>query len=137
MEFELLEHPADIGFRAFGETLPELFANCALALLSIACDLSAVRPANRYRLQVSSGDRESLLVDWLGEVLYWFDGKHIALESFQIDHFDDTSLIATALGEPRDPARHPARLIVKAVTWHQLRVEERDGRWLAEIYLDI
>ncbi|HXK04628.1 MAG TPA: archease [Verrucomicrobiae bacterium] len=137
MAFELLEHPADIGFRAFDESLPGLFANCALALLSIACDLSAVQPANRYRLWVSSGDRESLLVDWLNEVLYWFDGKRIALESFQIDHLDETSLIATALGEPRDPVRHPAKLIVKAATYHQLRIEERDGCWMAEVYLDV
>ena len=135
--YDLLEHPADIGFRAFGNTLPELFAHCALALLSIACDLSAVEPANRYPLAVSSGDRESLLVDWLNEVLYWFDGKHVAFANFQVDRFDDTSLAVTALGEPRDPSRHPGKLIVKAVTYHQLRIEQRDGRWLAEVYLDI
>jgi len=135
--FELLEHPADIGFRAFGNTLPELFANCAVALLSIACDLSAVQPAKGYRLAVSSGDRESLLVDWLNEVLYWFDGKHVAFAGFQVDHFDDTSLAATGFGEPRESARHPGKLIVKAVTYHQLRIQQREGRWLAEVYVDI
>ena len=135
--FELLEHPADIGFRAFGDTIEDLFANCAVAMLSIACDLDAVEQANRYRLAVSSGDRESLLVDWLSEVLYWFDGKRIALQSFQIDHLDDTSLLATALGEPRDTVRHPAKLIVKAVTYHGLELREDDGVWKARVVLDV
>jgi len=136
-EFELLDHPADIGFRAFGDTQADLFANCAAALLWIACDTSGIRPDNRYRLWVSGSDTESLLVDWLNEVLYWFDGKRVALQSFQIDHLDDTSLIATALGEPRDPERHRGKTIVKGVTYHQLRVAEQDGRWLAEVFLDV
>jgi SHS2 domain-containing protein len=41
------------------------------------------------------------------------------------------------MGEPRDAARHRARLIVKAVTYHQLKIERRGGVWAAEVYLDI
>jgi len=136
-EFEILEHPADIGFRAFGRTLPELFANAALAMLSIAADPAAVEPRAEYALAAESGDRESLLVDWLSEVLYWFDGKRIAFRSFRVTEFRDTAIAAVGAGEPRDPERHRARLIVKAVTYHQLKIERRGGVWLAEVYLDI
>ncbi len=135
--FEVLEHPADIGFRAFGETLPELFARSAVAMLSIADDPAAVVPRAEYPLAVESGDRESLLVDWLSEVLYWFDGKRIAFHDFRVTGFQEAALSATGLGEPRDGGRHRARLIVKAVTWHQLKIERRDGLWIAEVYLDI
>ena len=135
--FEILEHPADIGFRAFGASLPELFSASALALLSIANDPSAAAPRVSYSLAVSSSDRESLLVDWLNEVLYWYDGKQIALHEFAITHFSDTSLEAAARGEPRHPERHRAKLIVKAATYHQLKIEQRDGRWVAEVFLDI
>ena len=135
--FEILEHPADIGFRAFGRSLPELFANSALALLSIAADTSAVENRANYTLAIDSGDRESLLVDWLSEVLYWFDGRRVLFGGFRVTSFQDGCIEAVAQGEPRDPARHPARLIVKAVTYHQLRIEEREGKWVAEVYLDI
>jgi len=63
--YELLEHPADIGFRAFGESLGNLFANSALAMLSIAGDPAAAEPRHSYALTARSEDRESLLVDWL------------------------------------------------------------------------
>lgn len=135
--FQVLEHPADIGFRAFGDTLPDLFANAALALLSIAGDPDAAEPRERYRLGAESTDREALLVAWLNEVLYYYDGRRIALRSFRVAQLSDTAIGAEALGEPRDPLRHRARLIVKAVTWHQLKIERRDGEWIAEVYLDV
>ena len=136
-DFEVLEHPADIGFRAFGGTLPELFAHAALAMLSIADDPAAAAPKQEYPLAVESGDRESLLVDWLNEVLYWFDGKRITFRDFRVTQFRETAIEAVGVGEPRDPLRHRARLIVKAVTYHQLKIERRGGWWVAEVYLDI
>jgi SHS2 domain-containing protein len=135
--FDVLEHPADIGFRAFGNDLPDLFANAAMAMLSIAGDPEAAEPSEEYPMAIESGDRESLMVDWLSEVLFWFDGKRIAFREFSITALTDSALQAIARGEPREPERHRARLIVKAVTYHQLKVEQRDGLWVAEVYLDI
>ena len=135
--FEILEHPADIGFRAFGATLPELFANAAQAMLSIACELDDVAPKSEYGLSATGADCESLLVNWLSEVLYWFDGKRIALREFQVTHFALDSILATARGEPRDAEHHRSKLIVKAVTWHQLKISQTDSGWTAEVYLDI
>jgi SHS2 domain-containing protein len=135
--FDVLEHPADIGFRAFGDSLAELFSNAALAMLSIAGDPEAAEPRFEYRIAVESGDRESLMVDWLSEVLYWFDGKRIAFHEFAITTLADSAIQAVGRGEPRDHERHRAKLIVKAVTYHQLKVEQRGGQWVAEVYLDI
>jgi SHS2 domain-containing protein len=135
--FEVLEHPADIGFRAFAPTLSELYAASAFAMLSIAGDPQAAEPREERRLAVDSGDRESLMVDWLNEVLYWYDGRLFAFRGFRVEAFADTRIEAVGLGEPRDPERHRARLIVKAVTYHQLRIEERGGQWIAEVYVDI
>lgn len=135
--FEVLEHPADIGFRAWGESLPELFANCAIAMLTIAGDPTAAQPAHSCPIRVESGDRDGLLVDWLNEVLYWYDGKRIAFARFEIVSLTDTSIDAVGWGEPRDPVRHRSHLIVKAVTYHQLKVEQRDGLWMAEVFLDV
>jgi SHS2 domain-containing protein len=135
--FEVLEHPADIGFRAYGSTLPELYASSAIAMLSIAGDPQAAEPRHQYPLAVESTDRESLMVDWLGEVLYWYDGKRIAFRQFQVCNLRDDAIEAVGVGEPRDPERHRARLIVKAVTYHQLKIEQRGDLWVAEVYLDI
>jgi SHS2 domain-containing protein len=76
-------------------------------------------------------------VDWLNEVLYHFDAKGIVFAEFRIHELKPWSVRATATGEPRDPARHPPKVIVKAVTYHQLRVAREGDRWVAEVYLDI
>ena len=138
MDFEILEHPADIGFRAYGATLPELFRNAALAMLAIADDPAGAVSANEYSLSADAGDVEALMVNWLNEVLFWYDGRRIAFHDFRIAGLDASRVDAVGLGEPRDPERHHARVIVKAVTWHQLQVAQAsDGRWTAQIYLDI
>ena len=137
MAFELLDHPADIGFRVHGGSLPELFANAAAALLAIACEPDSAGAGREYRLETAGADYESLLVNWLNEVLYWFDGKQILLRGFRIARLDERSLEAACLGEPRESGRHRSRLIVKAVTYHQLRIAREDGGWMAEVYVDI
>jgi SHS2 domain-containing protein len=135
--FEILEHPADIGFRAFGATLEELFENAALALVSIASEVADIEPRQEYSLETSASDTESLLVAWLSEVLYWFDGRRINFRHFRVTEIHSRRVAGMGLGEPRDPARHGAKLIVKAVTWHQLKVWQERGRWIAEVYLDV
>lgn len=137
LTFELLEHPADIGFRARGATLAELFQNCGLALVSIILDPSGIEPARQVPLAATGGDYESLLVNWLNEVLYAVDGLRLALGAFEISGLEETRIECLAWGEPRDPARHPGRVVVKAVTYHQLRVARTAEGWLAEAYLDI
>jgi SHS2 domain-containing protein len=137
LRFELLEHPADIGFRVFGGTPADLFANAAMAMLSIAAVAGRAAPRERYEIAAEGSDYESLLVNWLNEVLYFYDGRRIALCEFRVTAIDPTAIAAIAMGEPRDPERHPARLVVKAVTYHQLRVAEIPQGWVAEVYLDI
>jgi SHS2 domain-containing protein len=135
--FEILEHPADIGFRAFGRTLPELYENSATALLTIRADPEEVEPRQEFRLSADSADCESLLVDFLSEVLYLVDGEQIAFRQVRVDALTETAISATGLGEHHDPARHHVKLIVKAVTWHQLKIDQTAEGWSATVYLDI
>jgi SHS2 domain-containing protein len=137
LSFEFLEHPADIGFRARGATLEELFANSAHALLSIILDPSDIRPIQSISIPGSGNDPESLLVNWLNEVLYYVDGRRIALGTFDVVHVDETRVECVARGEPRDRDRHPSRLGVKAVTYHQLKVASMEGGWAAEVFVDV
>jgi SHS2 domain-containing protein len=135
--FELLDHPADIGFRVRARTREGLFANAAFALLSICGDPLAAEGREIYPISVESGDLEGLMVDWLNEVLYFYDGKRIALREMLVGRLEETRIDAVGRGEPRHPERHRAKLIVKAVTYHQLRVAPDAGGWVAEVYVDI
>ena len=135
--FEVLEHTADIGFRAWGATAAELFENAAQAMMSIAAETETIDPRGEVSIQATGEDYESLLVNWLGEVLYRFDAGLFAASEFRVDKIEPTTLEGRLVGEARDPARHRWKLIVKAVTYHDIEVFERDGRWESRIFLDI
>ena len=135
--FELLDHPADIGFRAWGETLEELFANCAHALISIILDPENAAPAQGWVLEAKGADLESLLVNWLNEVLYYVDTKRVVLSSLSVTFPDPLRVRCNAEGEPRDSVKHPVRVFVKAATYHQLKISRLASTWVAEVFVDV
>ena len=136
-QFEILEHTADVGFRARGRTKAELFANAALALESIAVEIDAVRPRSVYPVAAAGEDDEALLVNWLNEVLYYLDGGRVLMCRFQVDGIEPGAIRGRGWGEPWEEGRHSARVVVKGVTYHQLRLVEDTEGWRAEVYLDV
>ena len=135
--FEILEHTADIGFLARAATIEELFAESAAALVAIAMEPNDIADGSGYPLAASGIDAESLLVNWLNEVLYWVDGERVTFHRFEFHEFTPVLVRATGFGEPRDDLRHTPRLIVKGVTYHQLEVARDATGWSARVYLDI
>lgn len=135
--YELFEHTADLGLRARAADLNTLFAEAATCLFSaVVDDLSTVRPDAAVSIEVTGNDREYLLFDWLKELLYRFDAGHMVFRRFEVRVRDD-GLSATAWGEPFDPDRHELGHEVKAITYHELKVEPTDDGWLAEVIVDI
>lgn len=135
--FEILEHTADIGFRARASSLCELFEAAAEALVAIVLNPANIAPRETIKLAAEGESKESLLVNWLSDVLYWLDGEHFALRSFKVHQLDAGRIAASAKGERRHPGRHEPRLIVKGVTYHQLKIEQSPEGWSCEVYLDI
>lgn len=135
--FEILEHTADTGFRVTAGTFEDLLAASAVGLAGIVMDCGAARPLETVEIAASGDDRETLVVNFLNEVLFVLDGRRFAISSAAITAAGPHGISAALLGEPRDDTRHPPRLVVKAVTYHQLVVENRGSYWIAEIYLDI
>jgi SHS2 domain-containing protein len=135
--FEILEHTADVGFRARGATAAELFQHAADAFLFIACDRAEARERETLPVVVDGDDLPSLLVNFLEEILYLFDAGRFATVRVSVDEITCSMVRARLHGEPRDPARHPWKLIVKAVTYHGLEVGEHAGRWEARVFMDV
>jgi SHS2 domain-containing protein len=134
---ELFEHTADLGLRVRAPDLDTLFAEAAACLFSaVVEDPAAVRPEAEHAFELAGTDREYLLFDWLRELLYRFDADHLVFGRFEVRVRDD-GLSAKAWGEPLDPARHVLSHEVKAITYHELKVEQTPDGWLAEVIVDI
>ena len=135
--FEILPHTADTGFRITADSFEDLLAAAATGLAGIVMDCRNVQPLDSLEIAAQGDDRASLVVNFLNEVLFVLDGRRFAVSSAAVTASGPHGVAAALLGEPRNDTRHPPRLVVKAVTYHQLVVEERDPGWIAEIYLDI
>jgi len=135
--FRILEHTADIGFEAFGATREEVFANAARALFQILVDASSVSPAESVPVSARGPSSSELLVNWLSELLYHQDAEGWLFRDFEVISLSDGAIEAVARGEKFDPARHHLKLLVKAITYHQLRLEQTASGWRAQVYVDI
>lgn len=135
--FEILDHTADIGIIAYGADAKELFSNAALALYSLITELESIQEKLHLDLEVGSEDRDSLLVDWLNELIYCFDSKHVLFKRFDIESLTHSALRATCYGEDFDPNKHEIKIGVKAATYHMLRLDTDDSGYRAQIILDV
>lgn len=138
MSFEILEHPADIGFHAEAVTLPQLFTESARALQFIIFEPPEIaRHDNKIELNAEGSDYESLLVNWLNELVYYIDSQRLAFDYFDITSLDETRIQCEGFAAKRDPLKAPTKLIVKAVTYHQLRITQSDKVFTADVYVDV
>ncbi len=126
--FKLIEHTADTGLIAYGGTLAEAFANAACGMFSIIAELDNVREAEVRRLDVSDGDIEGLLFEWLNRLLYYFDVEMLLFKRFEVDIPADNRLKATCYGEKYDSSRHQLKGGIKSATYHMLQVDKERNR---------
>lgn len=135
--FEVIEHTADIGIRAFGVTEEEAFETSAAGMFSLITSTEDGKDSREFLVEVEAEDRETLLVEWLNELLYIFESKGVILNRFQITELGETHLKGKAWGEPLDESKHELDNDIKAVTYHMLKVEKSNGRWKAEVIFDV
>ncbi len=134
---ELFEHTADLGLRATASDLNSLFAEMAACLVSAMIeDPACVRLTQSATIEIAGTDREFLLFDWLKEILLRFETDRMLFADFVVN-VTETGLRATARGEVYDPDRHTFAHEVKAITYHELKIEQSPNQWLAEVIVDI
>lgn len=138
----MIEHPADVGFLAYGRTVEELFSNAALAMLSLAAEPSSIVEQERRELRASGIDLEALLFSWLAEILAVAEAEQLAFRRVEITELKlhgsaPGQVRGVAYGEPWNRLRHRPGTYIKAVTYHQLTVQKTPEGWRAQVYLDV
>jgi SHS2 domain-containing protein len=135
--FEVIDHTADVGIVAYGADIDELFSNAAIALFSLITELESIEGKFHLDWQVSSEDTENLLIEWLNELIYLFDVKHILFNRFDIRSLTHNGLQATCYGEDFNAMKHTIKVGVKAATYHMLKLDRSDDGFKAQVILDI
>ena len=126
-DFEFIDHTADVGIIAYGADMSQAFANAARALFSLITELDDVEEVIHRDIELTATDEESLLVEWLNELIYQFDTEGILFKRFDIIQLNNTQLKARGYGEKVDRSKHKLKIGVKAATYHMLKVDKGDG----------
>ena len=135
--FETFDHTADLGLRVRAPDLNTLFAEAGRGLTSTLVDNpDDVRPVNEVQFNIDGTEKEYLFFDWLNELLFRFEIEQWLFAEFRVE-VNEYGLAATACGEPVSRERHRLSHEVKAITYHQLKVEQTPDGWLAEVIVDI
>jgi SHS2 domain-containing protein len=135
--FEVLDHTADIGLIVYGEDLKRLFENAGEGFFHLITDLTKVRRKIERRIEIGGKGLERLMVDWLSELLYLHDVENFLFKGFRIESVGKGGLKARVKGEPFHEGVHVIKREVKAVTYHQIKVQQKEGAWRAQIIFDL
>jgi SHS2 domain-containing protein len=126
-DFEIINHTADVGIIAYGVDISQAFANAARGLFSLITELDDVEEVLHRDIELTASDEESLLVEWLNELIYLFDTENIIFKRFDINKLNNTQLKARSYGEKVDRSKHQLKMGVKAATYHMLKVDSDNG----------
>jgi SHS2 domain-containing protein len=137
LSWDTFEHEADIGLAIRAADGPELFATAGLALFDLVCRVEAVVEREHYELSGEADNHEALLVDWLNDLIFLFEGRGVVCRRFAFAEWSSRRYRAEAFGEPIDEERHQPRDLVKAATYHGLSVTEAAGGLEARVILDV
>ena len=129
---------ADVAFEAFGKDLNELFANAALAMFEVMVNTEKVEAKEVREIEVEGIDLESLLFNWLNELLFYYGSENLVFKGFEVE-VDEKNfrLKAKAYGEKLSE-KHEPKEEVKAITYHEMKIKQlTSGEWMAQLVPDI
>jgi len=140
-----LEHSTDAFVQAYGSDLDELFENCAKGLINIMFDIDKVDPIQSLTITADSENLENLLYDWLEKVLLKILIEQIVLSRFSIEISEEYSsamkkkyvLKAHVGGEKVNYDKHNYKIEIKAIIYHELRIQRLDSSYVATYLVDL
>jgi SHS2 domain-containing protein len=138
--YEYLEHTADLFFRSYGKSLGECYGNAARAMFSAILDPDSIDPAVKKTFLLEGNDLPVLMHDYLSEILFLFETEGLVFSVFEVSVEKKGAvynLSATLSGEKFNKKKHIVLTDIKAVTYHDLKVEKREDQWVAEVLCDI
>jgi SHS2 domain-containing protein len=140
--YKYFDHTADIGVEISGRTKKELFANAADMLFDVLIENSAHKKAGKIQMQqttmtISGADTQDLLINFLRELLYLFNGERWVVNRCEIMECGNKKIKARLTGERYNNNQHLIKTEIKAVTYSGLTVKKSKSNWMARVIFDV
>jgi len=131
--FEEIPHTADVAIRAWGRDLLDLFANAARGMAWLMADPDTVQTTVEKTIELTAYDAETLLVTWLGELLYLRERDGAVFTTFELEDVTNTHLRGSARGGPAKVLRRA----IKAVTFSEMDIRPTEDGLETVIVFDV
>jgi SHS2 domain-containing protein len=135
--FTFVEHTADLGIRATATSLCGLFVQAARGMYALLGPLKPGTEPVEKILQLQAPDTESLLHDWLTELLWELDGNDHLFDSLELEWLDDQHMTAHCRGTVLDAQQSQRTVEIKAVTYHDLQIRKCDDTYEVTVIFDV
>jgi len=135
MSFEEISHTADVKIRVHAPTLEALFSETFKALMQVMYGTDRSGGILK-EIRIESSDIESLLADFLSDVLFVSEVESLVFSDVDI-RIDGLSLTAELTGEPFDPVRHSGGSEVKGISYSGLAITHGAKGYKLDIIFDV
>src|ERR671919_567456 len=136
-KYRLTTRQSELAVKVVGSSQADLFANSAYALFDVMTDVEKIEIKDRLPLEVEGTDRDDLMVNWMRELLYLYQGSGYLLKEFNIREVRDTIVKAEVCGEKIDPDRHEIKQEIGSVAFHKSRMEKTGNQWTAQVIFEL
>jgi len=133
----MIDHTADFGIHVFGSDSKALFSNAVVAMFDLLTDVGSLKGREYIDLEISGEDWPDLMVNWLRETLFLWNGREMLVKMAFIQSLTQQKLSAKVTFDPYAPDRHVIKTEIKAVTYHQIQVYSNPSGWEAKIIFDV
>lgn len=139
MSYETFPHEADIGIKGIGKTMEEAFEEAAKALFDVEVDIEKVKAKKKIEIECQAQNKEELFVEWLNSLLSQASLNEMVFSKFKVSIKKNKTfeLEGYALGEKLDSEKHNIKDEVKGATYSQLKVEQKNNKWVVQCIVDV
>jgi len=137
LNYQIIDHTADLGIIVRGADAKDLFISAGYAMTDLMVKGDISEKGAKRKVLVEGEDFPDLMVRWLSEILYLFDGEHILVSAIEISSISPIRLQSTLTVVPLKRGHHEILREIKAVTYHQISVDKTKDGWEAKVIFDI
>lgn len=136
-KYRIIRKSSELSIRLSADSLPGILAEAGGALFDLLVDMTAVEVRESVTLEVEGLDNDDLMVNWMRELLYEYQGSGYILKEFDIHEAGEFFVRAEARGEKFDPDRHEEREAIGAVDERLSHLGKMGSQWTAQVGFEL
>ncbi|MBU1975532.1 MAG: archease [Nanoarchaeota archaeon] len=137
--FKYLEHTADCKFQAYGDSMEQAFENAALAMMNHLTPVDKIKSMVYKTINVKANQTDKLLYAFLEEFIFFIDTEGFIvgeIKSLTIDKTNEEYVLKAEVGGDTYK-NYEVVGDIKAITYNDMFIEEKEGVWTVQVVIDI